>query len=400
MMISAFPGDPEVFVVGDLAVLPSRDAQPVPGVAPAAMQSGRCAARNVIHTIRGEGREHFRYRNKGDLATIGRYRAVGVLAGHQLERVVRVVDVVARAHHVSCGLPKSIERSARVGILVLHLPARIAADHAPIFIPRLSPASRSNRTGDVTRVTARKMLPGQLVRRLSWGIASLKFAINSVVLFLVSVVTQPSVGLDFARIGISGVRLEALFEAVPLAIAVFDAELRLVNANARYRELTGVATLVPARVSIYDAFPNALADLTDHIDLALRGSPAPTAARIPFQHRVGRRLIEATFAPLTEESGGRGLLFAGNDVSEREDLRETLSRNVAQLESIFDVIPDSVRVFDTEGRTVRSNSQALAGSSVGPAVDAARALAARPSAHDRRHESVHARAPNGARAAR
>src|SRR6185503_14019808 len=64
-------------------------------------------------------------------------------------------------------------------------------------------------------------------------------------------------------------------------------------------------------------------------------------------------------APLSEESGSRGVLFAGNDVSEREELRETLSRNVAQLESIFDVIPDSVRVFDTEGRTVRSNTQAL-----------------------------------------
>jgi NADH dehydrogenase len=48
------------------------------------MQSGRTAARNIVHTIRGEGRERFRYRNKGDLATIGRYRAVGVLAGREL----------------------------------------------------------------------------------------------------------------------------------------------------------------------------------------------------------------------------------------------------------------------------------------------------------------------------
>jgi len=74
---------PEVFVVGDLAVLRS-DGKPVPGVAPAAMQSGRTAARNVVHTVRGEGRERFHYRNKGDLATIGRYRAVGVLAGQHL----------------------------------------------------------------------------------------------------------------------------------------------------------------------------------------------------------------------------------------------------------------------------------------------------------------------------
>jgi NADH dehydrogenase len=37
-----------------------------------------------VHTIRHEGRERFRYRNKGDLATIGRYKAVGVLAGRHL----------------------------------------------------------------------------------------------------------------------------------------------------------------------------------------------------------------------------------------------------------------------------------------------------------------------------
>ncbi|MGH7615735.1 MAG: ATP-binding protein [Gemmatimonadaceae bacterium] len=168
--------------------------------------------------------------------------------------------------------------------------------------------------------------------------------------------TSPT-NLEFARVGIAGVRLEALFEAVPLAIAIFDGDLRLVNANARYRELTGVAGGAPAKVSIYDAFPNALADLTDQIDTALRGGTA-AAQQVPFQHRVGRRLVETTFATLTDESGRRGLLFAGNDVSEREELRETLGRSVAQLESIFDVIPDSVRVFDTEGRTVRSNTQA------------------------------------------
>ena len=77
------PGHPEVFVIGDLAQLVS-DGKPVPGVAPAAMQSGRAAARNVARTIRGEGREVFHYRNKGDLATIGRFRAVGVLAGRHL----------------------------------------------------------------------------------------------------------------------------------------------------------------------------------------------------------------------------------------------------------------------------------------------------------------------------
>jgi NADH:ubiquinone reductase (H+-translocating) len=74
---------PEVFVVGDMAVL-TTDDKPVPAVAPAAMQSGRTAAKNVVHTLNGEGRQDFRYFNKGDLATIGRFKAVGVIAGRHL----------------------------------------------------------------------------------------------------------------------------------------------------------------------------------------------------------------------------------------------------------------------------------------------------------------------------
>ena len=170
--------------------------------------------------------------------------------------------------------------------------------------------------------------------------------------------THPASDLAAGIQLLSGVRLDALFEAVPLSIATFDGDLRLVNANTRYRELTGIDFNPLARVSIYDAFPNALADLTEQIDAALRGARTP-GARIPFQHRDGRRLIETTFAPLPDGSGSRGLLFAGNEVSEREELRETLGRSVAQLESIFDVIPDSVRVFDVEGRIVRSNTQAV-----------------------------------------
>jgi NADH dehydrogenase len=74
---------PEIFVAGDLAVLFTA-GRAVPAVAPAAIQSGQAAARNVLHTIRGEARRPFRYRNKGDLATIGRYKAVGVIAGRHL----------------------------------------------------------------------------------------------------------------------------------------------------------------------------------------------------------------------------------------------------------------------------------------------------------------------------
>ncbi len=71
------PGHPEIFVVGDLAATVRRDGvTPVPGVAPAANQEGRAAARNILATLRGQPRRPFRYIDKGNLATIGRHRAI------------------------------------------------------------------------------------------------------------------------------------------------------------------------------------------------------------------------------------------------------------------------------------------------------------------------------------
>jgi NADH dehydrogenase len=77
------PNHPEVFVVGDLAVM-TTNGKPVPGVAPAAMQSGPRAARNILRRIRREPTVPFRYLNKGDVATIGRFRAVALIAGLHL----------------------------------------------------------------------------------------------------------------------------------------------------------------------------------------------------------------------------------------------------------------------------------------------------------------------------
>lgn len=69
------PNHPEVYVVGDLASL-SCDGKPVPGVAPAAIQEGRHAARNIARTAAGLPRLPFKYVDKGSLATIGRASAV------------------------------------------------------------------------------------------------------------------------------------------------------------------------------------------------------------------------------------------------------------------------------------------------------------------------------------
>jgi NADH dehydrogenase len=68
------PGHPEIFVVGDLAAVVG-----VPGIAPAAKQMGRHAALNIKKSIAQESRVPFRYRDYGQLATIGRNAAVAML---------------------------------------------------------------------------------------------------------------------------------------------------------------------------------------------------------------------------------------------------------------------------------------------------------------------------------
>jgi NADH:ubiquinone reductase (H+-translocating) len=76
----SIPGHPDVFVTGDLAAMVS-DGAAVPGVAPAAIQSGRHAATNVARLADGRPTRPFHYVNKGDLATIGRYHAVAKFDG-------------------------------------------------------------------------------------------------------------------------------------------------------------------------------------------------------------------------------------------------------------------------------------------------------------------------------
>jgi NADH dehydrogenase len=69
------PGHAEVFVIGDLAAAISH-GRPVPGVAPAAIQGGRHAARGIRRALAGQPSAPFHYRDKGALATIGRAAAV------------------------------------------------------------------------------------------------------------------------------------------------------------------------------------------------------------------------------------------------------------------------------------------------------------------------------------
>ena len=80
------PGHPEVFALGDMVRVRDRDgsARALPGLAPVAMQQGRYAARAVRARLQGRAAPPFRYRDKGNLATIGRAAAVADVKGVKL----------------------------------------------------------------------------------------------------------------------------------------------------------------------------------------------------------------------------------------------------------------------------------------------------------------------------
>jgi NADH:ubiquinone reductase (H+-translocating) len=74
-------GHPEVLALGDMVRVrdPGGDVVTLPGVAPVAIQQGHYAAGLVADRLRGRSTPPFHYRDKGNVATIGRARAVAVL---------------------------------------------------------------------------------------------------------------------------------------------------------------------------------------------------------------------------------------------------------------------------------------------------------------------------------
>jgi NADH dehydrogenase len=73
------PGHQNIFVIGDLANFSHQDGKPLPGTAPVAMQQGEYAARVIRERLEGKNPLPFQYRNKGNLAVIGRNAAVADL---------------------------------------------------------------------------------------------------------------------------------------------------------------------------------------------------------------------------------------------------------------------------------------------------------------------------------
>ena len=83
----SIPGDPNIFVIGDMASL-MQDGESVPGVSPAAMQMGEATAENILRDLGGQPRQTFRYVDRGTMATIGRRRAIADIKGWKFRGLI------------------------------------------------------------------------------------------------------------------------------------------------------------------------------------------------------------------------------------------------------------------------------------------------------------------------
>jgi NADH dehydrogenase len=77
----AVPGHPGVWVVGDVGAIPDKKGDPLPQLAPVAMQSGGHVAKQIGRQLAGKPLRPFRFHDKGTMATIGRRAAVAELPG-------------------------------------------------------------------------------------------------------------------------------------------------------------------------------------------------------------------------------------------------------------------------------------------------------------------------------
>ena len=121
------PGHLEIFVIGDMASLEDAQGRPLPGVAQVAMQQGVWAAANILRAIEGKPARPFRYRDLGNMATIGRNSAVADIRGLRLTgfvawlawAVVHILNLIGFRNRVLVGLQwlwsyLTLQRGARL----------------------------------------------------------------------------------------------------------------------------------------------------------------------------------------------------------------------------------------------------------------------------------------------
>ena len=141
------PGHPEIFIIGDTASL-TEHGRPLPGVAPVAMQEGRFVARVIRRRVAG-GKESipFHYREKGNLATVGRSFALADLGFIRLSGFPAWIAWLLVHISYLIGFRNRVLVNDGVGLGLLHLSAWRPADYRVLYRAAASVHSATDAQG-------------------------------------------------------------------------------------------------------------------------------------------------------------------------------------------------------------------------------------------------------------
>ncbi len=123
------PGQPAVFVAGDLASFSHQTGKPLPGVAQVAKQQGAHAAANIGRLIAGQPTRPFHYYDPGNMATIGRNAAIADFGFLRVSGYLGWLLWLFVHITVPDRLPQPRLGAAAVGGRVSHVSAQRQADH-------------------------------------------------------------------------------------------------------------------------------------------------------------------------------------------------------------------------------------------------------------------------------
>ena len=123
----SIPGHANIFVAGDQCWFASSQG-PLPGVAPVAVQQGKFIADAIVNDIRGNPRGQFRYKDKGQMATIGRSRAITEIGQIPIHRSFRLDGLACRSHLFSERVSQSAVRCDQLGLVFSYISPWSTAD--------------------------------------------------------------------------------------------------------------------------------------------------------------------------------------------------------------------------------------------------------------------------------
>ena len=80
--------DQDIFVIGDAANFKNEEGISLPGIAPVAIQQGRYVGKNIKKNIAYNERKTFKYKDRGMMATIGGFKAIGIVGSYEMSGVI------------------------------------------------------------------------------------------------------------------------------------------------------------------------------------------------------------------------------------------------------------------------------------------------------------------------